>query len=172
MSAQPDYKNVNVKDLLEQAQNSIDNHQDETPVAETVWTDEQKNGVNKHIVKARMKYRMSQLKARRGGKGRYELTKQKLDLKRTSGTTPSTETVGQKVTTTSKDHVNSDTIATAPNKAKLKRAKKAKKAAEKRKLAEKQKELEAKTVFEVPGTGTEYDTVRLHLDDDANDTKL
>jgi hypothetical protein len=104
-----------------------------------------------------MKYRQAQMKAQRGGKGRYELRKRQLEMKNGQDNTPAAPVVP-----ISNDAPTATTISARVKKNRAKREKRAK---QKSKNNTTPLENEETTTIQVPGTGTDYDTIRLHLDD-------
>jgi len=150
--------------------------------ADVVWTDAQKEEMNRHLAKARLKYRKTQMKAQRGGQARYELRKRQLEMKNNhiaqsvDGVQPNdrldpdqtTNVVDANYRRALKNN-NQQQLSTAVSaKAKKNRAKR-----EKQKLKRQaQLKTEQSQTIEVPGTGTDYDTIRLHLDDNNDDEPL
>uniref|UniRef100_A0A6C0BMW4 Uncharacterized protein n=1 Tax=viral metagenome TaxID=1070528 RepID=A0A6C0BMW4_9ZZZZ len=59
------FQDINVQDLMSAA-------------GDATWTAEQKEEMNMRIARARLQYRKTQMKAQRGGQGRYELRKRRL----------------------------------------------------------------------------------------------
>jgi len=136
---------------------------------ETVWSEEQKKEMNMRIAKARLQYRKSQMQAQRGGQGRYELRKRRLEMKNNhvaqsvDGIQPNDRLDPEQVTNVESNYrAAPDANQAISSKVKRNRAKRAAK-----KKKKKQKKKTTTTTIEVPGTGTEYDTVKLHLDEES-----
>lgn len=113
----PHYQDVDIATLSAAAE-----------AGQVTWSDEQKAQMDMRLAKARLRYRQTQMKARRGGHGRYEVIKRRTELK-------------GKVTAT----VNPKTprAVAVPTKAKVKQTQKAQKQVKKRQAAAKASALEA-----------------------------
>jgi len=147
---------------------------------EVMWTEEQKREMNMRIAKSRLQYRKTQMKAKRGGQGRYELRKRQLEMKNNhvpqsvTGVKPNDRLDPTDLTDVTpvkekkQNHTKQEMLKSAPSKSKRKRMKKAQKAAAKKKAAEREAALEAGETIEIPvppGTG-DVESISIRLEDE------
>lgn len=125
------------------------------------WSSEEKVDINTAIAKARLKDRRRQLNLQRGGKARMEAKKRAAaDTKAPIAPVTAANhevTEAPKITTTAAAAAVKTKPAVDPVREKIKKGQQARKA--------RQQALEDQRVFEVSGTGTDFDKVQLNLDE-------
>lgn len=161
------FQDINVQDLF----GGPDGAQGDQ---EVTWTEEQKQEMNMRIAKARLQYRKIQMKAQRGGQGRYELRKRQLEMKNNhiaqsvDGVKPNNRLDPADITDVTPNYRAAVGKADPPqacraisSKVKRNRAKREQKKKKQRAAAS------SGETIDVPAAGTDYDSIRLHLDEES-----
>lgn len=192
MSSQDMFKNVNVADLFSSSTTQATG--DSWADGEIVWSDAQRKEMDMRLAKARMQYRKTQMRVQRGGQARYELRKQRLEMKNNhvsqsaDGVKPNDRQDPAQIVNVGQEWVNlrsnpestkNTTVSSAvssgvSSKAKRNRANRAARKKKQREAKQKQEESESEKsppIIEVPGTGTDYEKIRLHLTDESHDAR-